>query len=357
MNHPSTLIIAEAGVNHNGSLERAKRMVESAADSGADAVKFQTFQASKLATGYAAKAEYQICSTGAEKSQQDLLRMLELTAKEFVEIAHCCKNNGIEFMSTAFDSESLSLLLELGIKRIKIPSGEMTNAVMLYDVAKVGLPIILSTGMCTLGEVETSLAYISMGMIGMNPENMEIERAFTTPDTWGKLEKSVTILHCTTEYPAPFEEVNLRAMDVILNSFGLPVGYSDHTVGIAVPIAAVARGAVMIEKHFTLDRSLPGPDHMASLEPDELGQLVVSIRQVETSLGSSRKCPSPRELGTRENARKSIVAARRISKGDVLSSENLALKRPGKGLPPALYWSILGRVAEKDFDEDEPISL
>lgn len=327
-------IIAEAGVNHNGKFGLAMKLVDAAKESGADAVKFQTFRAEKLVSRSAPKAEYQQETTGAEESQFEMLRALELSDRDFESLAGHCREIGIEFMSTAFDLDSIAFLSGLGISRWKIPSGEITNLPYLRKVACLGEPVILSTGMSTLGEIEAAL---------------EVFR----PDQGNA--GSVTLLHCTTEYPAPLAEVNLRAMRTLGDAFGLPVGYSDHTEGIAIPIAAVALGAKVIEKHFTIDRGMPGPDHRASLEPEELAAMVASIRDVETALGSSIKRPTGAEVRNKSVARKSIVASREIQAGEAFSEENLAAKRPGTGISPMEWDRILGRTARRHYAPDEAI--
>ena len=354
-----TYIIAEAGVNHNGSLEMAKKLVEVAADAGADAVKFQTFKADKLVSRLAPKAEYQTRSTGSDESQHEMIRKLELDEHAHEALIEHCKICRIEFLSTPFDLESVDLLTgRFDLPYIKIPSGEITNAPLLLKIAQTGKPVILSTGMSTLGEVEDALGVLAFGYLGnIGPSIAAFRAANCSAQGQAVLLNKVTLLHCTTEYPAPFEDVNLKVMDTLKSAFGLPVGYSDHTEGIAVPIAAVARGAVVIEKHFTLDRTLPGPDHKASLEPGELKQMVAAIRVVEQGLGSGRKHPTPSELKNMAVARKSLVAACTIRSGELFTEENLAVKRPGNGLSPMKYWELLNRRSGKDFIGDEIIEL
>lgn len=331
-----TLIIAEAGVNHNGDLALARQLIDVAAASGADLVKFQTFSADRLVTTHAGKAEYQIKATDSGESQYSMIRRLELTREMHeVLIAHC-KSRGIQFFSTAFDLESVDLLVELGLDRFKIPSGEITNLPYLRHVGRYGYPIILSTGMASLEEIGTALEVI--------------EQAGTRRDR-------VTVLHCNTEYPTPMADVNLRAMISIREAFGVAVGYSDHTRGIEVPIAAVALGASVVEKHFTLDRALPGPDHNASLEPDELKAMVSAIRNIEVALGDGVKRPSASEAKNKPIGRKSLVAACAIRTGEVFSETNLAVKRPGTGLSPMRWDEVLGRKAPRDFAPDELIEL
>jgi len=354
-----TYIIAEAGVNHNGSLEMARKLVEVAADAGADAVKFQTFRADKLVSRLAPKAEYQIKTTDADESQHEMIRKLELDEHAHETLIEHCKICGIQFLSTPFDLESVDLLaVRFDLPCIKIPSGEITNAPLLLKIAQTGKTVILSTGMSTLGEVEDALGVLAFGYLGNSGPSIAAFRAANcSAQGQAVLLNKVTLLHCTTEYPAPFEDVNLKVMDTLKSAFGLPVGYSDHTEGIAVPIAAVARGAVVIEKHFTLDRTLPGPDHKASLEPAELRRMVRSIREVEQALGSGRKHPTPSEIKNMCIARKSLVAACTIRSGELFTAENLAVKRPGNGLSPMKYWELLNRRSGKDFIGDEIIEL
>lgn len=356
MTGESIFIIAEAGVNHDGSLDAALRLVDAAAAAGADAVKFQTFKAESLVSREAPKAEYQKKATGAGEGQFEMLKRLELASESFRTLAEHCRGLGVEFMSTAFDGESLSLLLEIGIRRIKVPSGEVTNAPLLLDVARSGLPVILSTGMCTVEDVRDSLGVLAFGFCGAGVASRQAFQAvFETPAAQAALRKRVTLLHCTTEYPTPMDEVNLRAMDTLAREFGLPVGYSDHTRGITVPVAAAARGAVVLEKHFTLDRTLPGPDHAASLEPDELAAMVRAVREVELALGSADKRPTPSEVANMAVARKSLVAARPVARGELFTLDNLAVKRPGGGISPLCYFDLLGRPAARDYAPDEPL--
>ena len=315
-------IIAEAGVNHNGRLDLARRLVEVAARAGADAIKFQTFTAERLVTPDAPKAEYQGRATGAAESQYDMLRRLELSAAAHQELMTCCREQGILFMSTPFDEESADFLETLGVPGFKIASGEITNLPLLTHVARKGKPMIVSTGMARLGEVEAAVEAISaMG------------------------HRSYALLHCVSDYPASAADANLRAMHTLRAAFDVPVGYSDHTEGIEVALAAAALGACIIEKHFTLDRSLPGPDHGASLEPEELRRLVQGIRTVEAALGHGRKEPTRGEASTAAAARKSLAASRDIPAGTVLTDDLIAVKRPGTGLPPAMRPHLLGRTA------------
>lgn len=351
-------IIAEAGVNHNGSIEMAKKLVDVAADAGVDAVKFQTFKAEKSISKYSPKADYQKKTTDETESQLDMVKKLELDeAAHHILIEHCQSRN-IEFLSTPFDFESIDLLAhKLNLQHLKIPSGEITNGPYLLYVAQTGKPVILSTGMSTLGEVETALGVLAFGYLAVQdkPSLRKFQDAFCSEAGQKVLEEKVTLMHCTTEYPAPFEDVNLRVMETMRNAFGLPVGLSDHTPGIAVPIAAVSLGAVAIEKHFTLDRNLPGPDHKASLEPDELKSMITAIRNVEAALGNGRKVPKFSELKNRDIARKSLVADRTIQKGILFTEDNIAIKRPGTGMSPMSYWLILDRKSQKNYDQDEMI--
>ena len=330
-----TLLIAEAGVNHNGSMKHAKQLIDVAAAAGADLVKFQTFSADRLVTKYAAKAGYQM-TDGIEESQYEMIHRLELDQSMHMEIIEHCERRGVGFFSTAFDIESLEMLLDLGVGRVKVPSGEVTNLPFLRRVGSTGLPVIMSTGMATIDEVGAALDILLES---------------------GTVREDVTILHCTTQYPAPFEHVNLRAMETIREKFGVAVGYSDHTLGIQVAIAAVALGASVIEKHFTLDRHMPGPDHAASLEPEELAEMVRSIRTIEVAMGDGVKRPTPGELENRQVARKSIVAARAIRKGEIIESDMLAVKRPGIGISPMEMASVIGTEAVRDFLSDELIEL
>jgi N,N'-diacetyllegionaminate synthase len=331
----TTLIIAEAGVNHNGDHALARRLVEAAADAGADLVKFQTFAADRLVTREAAKAEYQSAVT-ANETQHAMLRRLELDRAAHEMLIGHCRDRGIGFFSTAFDEASVDLLVELGIDRFKIPSGELTNLPYLRHVARQGSPVILSTGMATLGEIEAALEALVAA---------------------GASRDRITVLHCNTEYPTPMADVNLRAMLAIRHAFGVAVGYSDHTSGIEVAVAAVALGATVIEKHLTLDRALPGPDHKASLEPSEFKAMVTAIRNVELALGDGIKRPTRSEAKNIPVARKSLVAARAIRAGEVFDSRNVTVKRPGTGLSPMRWDEVIGRRAPRDFGPDELLEL
>lgn len=331
-----TLIIAEAGVNHNGDIAMARKLIDVAADAGADLVKFQTFSAARLATWDAAKAEYQTRASAESETQYAMLKRLELSEDAHDALITHCRSRSIRFFSTAFDIESLDFLLRLGLDRVKVPSGEITNLPYLRHVGACGKPVILSTGMATLGEIEAAI------------EVLERE---------GTPRGRITVLHCTTEYPAPMADVNLRAMVSIRDAFGVAVGYSDHTQGAEVSVAAVALGATVIEKHFTLDRKLPGPDHKASLEPAELRAMVAAIRNVEDALGDGIKRPAASEAKNRAIARKSIVAACAIRAGESFTEANVMAKRPGTGISPMRWDEIIGRVARRDFTADELIEL
>lgn len=350
-----TYIIAEAGVNHNGSFEMAKQLVDVAKEAGADAVKFQTFKAENLVTKNAKQAEYQVENLKESTSQLDMLKKLELTFEEFTALQQYCVDKGIEFLSTPFDYESVDFLFdELHIQTAKIPSGELTNAPFIYAIAKKQKPIILSTGMATLEEIHEALSYIAFGLAGKTDMN-QVDSFYRSEEAKQLLNKYVTILHCTTEYPAPFDTINLKAMATLQGEFLVPVGLSDHSSGVAISTAAVALGAKVIEKHFTLDKSLEGPDHVASLEPDELKQMIEQIRQVEQALGTSLKQPSAVELKNRIPARKSLVTSSAIQAGELFTEENLTIKRPGNGVAPSKYWEYLGGQAKKSYEQDELI--
>lgn len=351
-------IIAEAGVNHNGSLDMAKKLIDVAADAGADAVKFQTFKADELVSSTAPKADYQKTATGAAESQLKMLQKLELDEEAHGVLAAHCRKRDIQFLSTPFDEDSIDLLAtRIKVPMLKLPSGEITNGPLLLSAARTGLPIILSTGMSTLADIKAALGVIAFGYTVKKekPSHQNFKAAFSSTKGRRSLKERVTLLHCTTEYPAPFAEVNLRAMDTMRKAFGLPVGLSDHTPGIAVSIAAAALGASVIEKHFTLDRTLPGPDHKASLAPDELRQLVKSVREVATALGSTQKAPTRSEWNNLRIARRSLVALADVARGETFTTENLGIKRPGGGLSPFGYWQFLGKKAAKNYRRDEMI--
>lgn len=328
------MIIAEIGVNHNGSLERAIKMIDEASLAGVDVVKFQTFKSTNLVTREAALADYQAKNVGNSMSQQSMLASLELSQGDFVALKNHCSLRNVEFLSTAFDDESIHMLGEMHPKRWKVPSGELTNTPYLRKLASFGQPIILSTGMAKLAEIEHAVDVLV---------NAGLKRDM------------ITLLHCTTEYPAPIAEVNLLAMKSMASAFQLPVGYSDHTDGIAVSLAAVALGAVVVEKHFTLDRQLEGPDHAASLEPAELRQMVLGIRDVQMALGHGLKRPSASELKNRQVARKSLVAKSTIQRGEFFSELNLTCKRPGHGISPIFWDDYIGRAATRHYEKDDLI--
>ena len=335
MNYIKTFIIAEAGVNHNGRLELARKMIDAAVEAGADAIKFQTFKAEKVVSRYAPKAEYQNKTTMADESQLEMIKKLELDAVAHRTLIDYCKKKNIRFLSTPFDMESIGLLTSLGLTIFKIPSGEITNFPYLRKIGALKKEVILSTGMSYLGEIEDALNVLT----GAGTEL-----------------KDITVLHCNTEYPTPMHDANLRAMQTIKSAFpGVHVGYSDHTEGIEVPIAAVAMGATIIEKHFTLDKNLPGPDHKASLEPDELTVMVRAIRNIEIALGNGIKKPSPSESKNMVIARKSIVAAQAIRTGEEFTNNNLTAKRPGTGLSPMKWDEVIGKTATKNYSKDELI--
>jgi N,N'-diacetyllegionaminate synthase len=331
-----TIIIAEAGVNHNGSIETAKKLIDAAAHAKADYVKFQTFKAEKLVTKSAAKAEYQQKNAGNDEGQLNMLKKLELSEQDHIELIDYCHSKNIKFLSTAFDADSVSLLKKLGINIGKIPSGEITNLPYLRLMAQSFSELIVSTGMATMEEIAGAINAITKA---------------------GFDKKNITVLHCNTEYPTPMKDVNLLAMHDIKNQFEVKIGYSDHTLGIEVPIAAVALGATVIEKHFTLDRKMEGPDHVASLEPAELKAMVNAIRNIEAALGDGIKKPSSSEIKNKAIARKSIVAAKKIKQGELFSEDNITVKRPGIGISPMMWDEVLGNRAIKDFEEDALIEV
>jgi len=331
----STLIIAEAGVNHNGSINTAKKLIDVAADAGADIVKFQTFTAESLMTANAEKAEYQQNLSNNSESQFEMIKKLELKREAHEELIQYCNKKDIKFLTTAFDHASIDLLHELDISLYKVPSGEITNLPYLRHIGGMRKPVILSTGMATLKEVENALNILKQS---------------------GTLKDEITVLHCNTEYPTPMKDVNLKAMLTIRDELGVKVGYSDHTLGIEIPIAAVALGATVIEKHFTLDRNLPGPDHHASIEPDELKAMVKAIRNVEKAMGDGVKQPSPSETKNIPIARKSIVAKMTIKNGELFTEDNLTVKRPGTGLSPMEWDAFIGQYADKDYQPDDFIN-
>lgn len=356
-----TLVIAEAGVNHNGSLQRALELVDAAAAAGADIVKFQTFRAGRLASRSAPKADYQKRETGTTESQLDMLHALELDEAAHRALISRCAEKGIEFLSTPFDHESLDLLVRtFELPRLKLGSGDLTNAPLLLAIARSAKSLILSTGMSTLSEVEEALGVLAFGYAlppDAAPSIAAFRSAYESDIGQQALRNNVALLHCTTEYPTPACDVNLRAMDTLRQAFGLEVGYSDHTQGTAISLAAVARGATIVEKHFTLDRNLPGPDHKSSLESEELAAMVNDIRRVEAALGNGIKRQAESERPNQIIARKSLVAVGRIHAGELFSESNMTVKRPGGGLEPKQYWNLLGRIATRDFDDEENLSL
>ena len=329
----SVYIIAEAGVNHNGSFALACKLVDAAKKAGADCIKFQTFKANNLVCKNAEKADYQKKATG-DSCQQEMLKKLELSFDDFLKLKDYCKESDITFLSTPFDFDSIDFLNSIDIPFWKIPSGEVTNLPYLIKLAKTGKPVVISTGMCNIEEIKAAIEVLSSNGT-----------------------KNIKLLHCNTEYPTPFEDVNLKAMQTMRDAFGFEVGYSDHTKGIEVPIAAVALGATVIEKHFTIDRNMEGPDHKASLEPQELAAMVSSIRNIEKALGTGNKEPSPSEKKNMTIARKSIVAAKEIKKGEEFTEDNITVKRPGNGVSPMKWFDVIGTKAVRDFQEDELIEL
>jgi N,N'-diacetyllegionaminate synthase len=333
----TTTIIAEAGVNHNGNVEIAKDLVRAAAGAGADMAKFQSFVADKVVASGVSKADYQLISGPKGESQLDMIKALELSKEDHLVLIEECEKLGITFFSTAFDEQSFDMLAELGcLDVVKVPSGEITNLPLLRHMSRLAKPLLLSTGMADLGEIEIAISVI--------------ENAGTSRDL-------ITVLQCTTEYPAPFREVNLKAMQVMGAAFGVRVGYSDHTEGFEASIAAVALGATVVEKHFTLDKSMPGPDHKASLEPLELKGMITAIRNVEDSLGDGIKRPTKSEMKNRVSARRSIIAASSIKAGEAFTKDNLTIKRPGNGIAPKYLDLVIGRSAKRDFQKDELLEL
>lgn len=332
----STFIIAEAGVNHNGSIELAFKLIDAANEADVDAVKFQSFKADKLVSSKAEKADYQKQTTRSSETQFEMVKKLELSLEDHKRLIEYCNETGIQFLSSPFDLDSIDLLNELGLEIFKIPSGEIINLPYLRKIGKLNKNVILSTGMSDLGEIEEALDVLTESGTDIN---------------------KITVLHCNTEYPTPFEDVNLKAMLTIKNCFGVRVGYSDHTPDIEVPIAAVSLGAEIVEKHFTLDRSMEGPDHKASLEPDELKNMVSAIRNIEKALGNGIKKPSKSELKNKPIARKSLVAVKEIKKGELFTEENIGIKRPGNGISPMRWDEVIGKKASKNFDIDDLIEL
>lgn len=351
-------IIAEAGVNHNGSFELAIQLIDEAKKAGANAVKFQTFVTENCLSKTISKAAYQVTNTGSG-SQFDMVKKLELSFKEHSQLKAYCDEQYIDYLSTGFDFDSLAFLVdELKLKTLKIASGEVTNAPLVLAHAQSGCDIILSTGMCTLGDIEKALGILAFGFIGdtsITPSDMAFTQAYFSDEGQALIKKRVTILHCTTEYPAPFDEINLKAINTIKRAFGTKIGYSDHSQGIAVPIMAVAFGVTMIEKHFTLDKTMEGPDHIASLDPSELKDMISGIRQGQSAIGGAFKRPSASELGNLAVVRKVILANHNIKKGEVFSKDNLSIKRGAGMITPTDYWALLGRKSRRDYAHDEPL--
>tara|TARA_B100000686_G_scaffold136547_1_gene143797 strand:+ start:449 stop:1534 length:1086 start_codon:yes stop_codon:yes gene_type:complete len=352
-------VIAEAGVNHNGDVRLALELIDIAADAGADVVKFQTFVPEEVISRHAPKAEYQLTTTDAGETQLDMARKLWFPNNKFFDLAEHCRKRDITFLSTPFNLSSIDFLAnEMNLETLKLPSGEITNGPFLLHAARTGCDIILSTGMATLDEIKDALSVLAFGLTKNKslptPENLR--NCYESKIGRKALSRQVTLLHCTTEYPTPFKAANLKAMDTIRQTFGLPVGFSDHTPGINASVAAIARGAVVVEKHFTLDKEMDGPDHKASLSPLELSALVNAVKEVSQSLGNGVKTPHKVELKNIPIARKSLVASRSIKKGELFSEENLTVKRPGTGVSPMLYWKYLGTPACRDYTEDELIS-
>ena len=336
MKYNNTLIIAEAGVNHNGDLDLAFKLIDAASSAGADLVKFQSFKAEKLVTEEASKASYQKQTTDKNESQFSMIKKLELDLNDHKELINYCEKKKIGFFSTGFDIDSLNMLMQLGLDLIKIPSGEINNLPYLRHIGTLGKPVIMSTGMANIEEIEQAISVLRQSGISKN---------------------NICVLHCNTEYPTPMKDVNLTAMLTIKETFNLDVGYSDHTMGIEIPIAAVALGAKVIEKHITLDRNMTGPDHAASLEPLEFKDMVRSIRNIEVSMGNGVKTPSASEIKNIPIVRKSIVAKKFIKKGEIFSSNNIDVKRPGNGISPMQWDQIINKIALKDFNKDELIEL
>lgn len=351
-----TFVIAEAGVNHNGSVDLAHQLIDAASSAGADAIKFQTFRADEVASTEAAQAEYQTRNTGRLQSQRQMLSELQLPLDAYAPLASHAANSEIEFMSTAADLSSLDFLVDrVGLKRVKLGSGEITNGPLLLGSARRGLPLILSTGMSDMAEVALALDVIAFGLLFEDePEGLESFEGLSSTEAGRQaLSSVVTLLHCTTQYPAPFADVNLAAMSTLRDLTGLCVGYSDHTKGVSVPVAAVALGATVIEKHLTLDRDLPGPDHKASIDADEFQVMVARIREVELALGEVTKTVTPSEMANRAIARRSLVTTRRLNRGDLIAASDLTAKRPGTGQSPMLYWDVLGGRAGQAYEPEE----
>ncbi|MGV8834193.1 MAG: N-acetylneuraminate synthase [Devosia sp.] len=351
-----TLIIAEAGVNHDGSVDKAAALIEVAAAAGADMVKFQTFSAQALVTATAPKAAYQQRATGADETQFTMLKRLELPLQEHASLKAFAEQRGVTFLSTPFDSASAKFLVDLGLSSLKVGSGDMTNAPLLLEMARTGVKLILSTGMARLAEIEDALGVLAFGYARRDerPSRQAFAEAWANPDDHARLQQHVQLLHCTTEYPCPPEDANLSVMATLRNAFGLPVGFSDHSEGPAVSVAAVALGASVIEKHITLDRTAPGPDHAASMEPDAFGDMVRQIRTVERALGDGRKVPRPSEMANVAIARKSLVASRDLPAGAVVEHADIACKRPGGGRAPIELWDLVGTTLQRPLLTGEP---
>lgn len=354
---PATYVIAEAGVNHNGDRQRAFDLVDAAADAGADAVKFQTFNAKRLAALTAPKAAYQQQTTDASQSQVAMLEALELPLEWHAPLQAHAHQRGIEFLSTAFDTQSLAFLETLDLPFYKVPSGELTNGPLLWAFARTGKPLVISTGMATLSEVEQGLAVVCHALTHDQPPPSltAVWQCWSDPQARAALVGQISLLHCTSQYPTPMHQVNLKALDTLAEVFRLPVGYSDHTQGTLIPVAAVSRGATIIEKHFTLDRQLPGPDHKASLEPNELKRMVGDIRAIARALGDGQKAPQPSEWDTRGAARQNLVAAAPIRQGERFTADNLTTARAGQGELAMAYWDRLGQLAARDYQSGEAV--
>jgi N-acetylneuraminate synthase len=354
----STLIIAEAGVNHNGSLDLGYRLIDAAADAGADVVKFQSFKAEALATSAAPKAAYQKETTGEAQSQYAMLKALEMSEAMHRALQMHAQDRDIEFLSTPFDESGVDLLRGLGLKRLKLPSGEITNGPFLLHAARAGLPLIVSTGMATMSEVEEALAVLAFGITmpaDAKPSHVAFDAAYRSEAGKRSLRNHVTLLHCTTQYPAPVSSANLLAISTMQKALGIPIGYSDHTVGVAVAIAAVALGACVIEKHLTLDKTMQGPDHRASAEPEDLRAMITAIRSVERALGDGIKAPQAAELANIPVARKSLVARHALAAGHMIMPADLTAKRPGGGVSPMEFWDLIGTRTKRALSQDDQI--
>lgn len=350
-------IIAEAGVNHNGSINTAYELIDAAHNAGADIVKFQTYRTENLVTRETKQAKYQVENTKKMESQYDMLKRLELSYVEFEKLKDYCDKKGIEFMSTGFDHESIDFLLNnLKQRAFKISSGDLTNAPLLFYIASKRVNIILSTGMATTDEIHKALSYIAYGLSGQKDMSAnKVKEFYSGKKAKNLLSQYVTVLHCTTEYPTPVSEVNLNTLDYLKKELQLPIGFSDHTEGILFPLVAAGKGVTVIEKHFTLDKSMPGPDHKASLNPPELKEMITKLKLVEKGLGSKEKVVSSSELENRKVARKSIVASEEIKNGEQFSVDNLDVKRAGSGISPFLFWDYIGEKADRNYQKDELI--